>query len=285
MKKTFQYFLFCILFIFFNVSPVYATENNNEENILSSPVEIIDGVIQRDEELSIEGFELPENINHNLNSINEETLYLLECLSLCGKTTDFYFFIENNADNTIPYEYINMLSNNYTPFNFYLMENGIPIATINTNGVTLDNGDFPIHVQTAYGTDFVQLSFNSDAVLHNSYILTLNCGGYKGYSYDIIENGNVTISGYVSETETITIDISSLNTKVIQFYKSSLPATEEYQSYLDGDTRTDIEQESSTKIWIVFMVLGIVAVTGVAIFTFLIKRNKPASKNTKKKDK
>ena len=199
-----------------NFSSIYATELATNNTTMPSMF-IKDGVIQRNERITIEGYELPEEINHDIYEINKEALSLIEKISVCGKTTDFYMNIDNTSNSTIPCNYINMLSSNYTPFTFYLKKDNRTIGTIYTNAVTLESGDFPVHVELAQGVDYLQLSFETDAVFNGSCILTLDCSNFIGKNFSVYENNSVTHSSKVEADGMVKLLISNTNSKTLYF--------------------------------------------------------------------
>lgn len=286
MKKIIKKSLIVLLAMSLYVTPAYATEDKEivdindtetiQEILSQQPQEELeifttDTSVQRDERITYEGYALPEVVNHNIEEMDEEGLALLELLSMCGKTSEFHLTFNNSKNNTIPFNYINMLSMNYTPFTFYFVEDGVNIASIYTNGVTATSGNFPAHMHLAQGVDFIQLSFeNADAQIEGNFKATFNCYSFIGYPYEVYEGDTVVNSGKVDDSGYITLYLSNFNTKTVKFKTSQsddIPATEKPQAE-DVTADTSVPTENNTPV--LPIALGIAGALGIIVCVTVI---------------
>lgn len=287
MKKL-RILLLLVSILMISISPIYATEEE-DINTATSSIEIIDGVIQREERITLDGYVIPDEFERNIESFDDDSLHLLECLSLCGTSSDFYLFVDNTKCCTIPNTYINMFAYNYTPFTFYLIEDNQQVGIIETNGVFVDDGNFPAHVNLAYGADFLQITFDSNATLTGSFNLSIPCVEYIGYSFDVYDNGTIINSSIVSDNGMLTLSIDNMNTKSIQFYPNNhINADMEYVLDNENETKTDIIEDSNTSntgIIILISVISILVISAGITVLYIIKKNSKNKTNKKKNKK
>lgn len=287
--KNIKRILTVFFIMIFCMIPIYATETDTYEEAVTSSIQIVDGVIQREERITIEGYEIPEEVNRTITDMNDETLSLIEKISICGKTTDFYFFVDNSSNCTIPYNYINMFATNYTPFQFFLTnEAGGECATINTNGATMNEGEFPLNCNIADGGLFKQISFNASGTLNSPFILTLPCYDMIGYNCDLIENGEVVNTYTVEANGTVSLYIENFDTKTLQFYEIELPTINE-EELTSGETATDIytedKEEEQKNILLPIIILSVMVVALAVVVFFIFKKGNIKLSKTEKKAK
>lgn len=277
MKRKIKNILLATLLCALYVTPVHATEIGEETLELSNNATIEGECVQREERLIIEGYELPEVVDHNIGAFDENGLALLEKLSLCGKTSEFHLTLNNDMHSVIPYNYINMLYNNYTPFTLHIEDEGVVMAIIETNGVTAQSGNFPAHINLAQGVDFIQMSFDADlGEVTGTFRVTFNCMDFIGRSYDIYENGEVVNTGKIDSTGVMVLNLSNTDTKTIKFIQPQIvEPTEEHMQDSDSvpvDNTDVVTTQNNMNAWLIGAICGAGIIVCAVIIILLLKK-------------